>query len=136
MVYLLLRTVRSMVAFLVEQPSQLKYIEWPSFRSTVCCKYLFVGLFFLWILGRGLKLEPSTCCYRKRKFTWSVSTYLSNCVKLITTSHWITLWNLERHRTINTQEYVENQYLRFHYFSIITILLLVSFFAHIFEVVF
>ncbi|GFP95603.1 hypothetical protein PHJA_001704600 [Phtheirospermum japonicum] len=27
--------VRSLFAFLVEQPSQLKYIEWPSFQSTL-----------------------------------------------------------------------------------------------------
>ncbi|XP_011658604.1 uncharacterized protein LOC101211352 isoform X3 [Cucumis sativus] len=27
--------LRSLLIFLVEQPSQLKYIEWPSFQSTV-----------------------------------------------------------------------------------------------------
>ncbi|GFP93428.1 hypothetical protein PHJA_001487200 [Phtheirospermum japonicum] len=27
--------IRSLFAFLVEQPSQLKYIEWPSFQSTL-----------------------------------------------------------------------------------------------------
>ncbi|GFQ03976.1 hypothetical protein PHJA_002541500 [Phtheirospermum japonicum] len=27
--------VRSLFAFLVEQPSQLKYIKWPSFQSTL-----------------------------------------------------------------------------------------------------
>ncbi|KAK4410899.1 hypothetical protein Sango_0162900 [Sesamum angolense] len=28
-------TTRSLLLFLVEQPSQLKYIEWPSFQSTL-----------------------------------------------------------------------------------------------------
>ncbi|XP_008382089.1 uncharacterized protein [Malus domestica] len=32
------RGLRSLFVFLVEQPSQLKYIEWPGFRSTVCTK--------------------------------------------------------------------------------------------------
>ncbi|XP_042489717.1 uncharacterized protein LOC122069720 [Macadamia integrifolia] len=28
--------LRSLLVFLLEQPGQLKYIEWPSFQSTVC----------------------------------------------------------------------------------------------------
>jgi len=30
------RGLKSLFAFLIEQPSQLKYIEWPSFSNTVC----------------------------------------------------------------------------------------------------
>ncbi|KAK6140387.1 hypothetical protein DH2020_025871 [Rehmannia glutinosa] len=30
-----IRTARSLFFFLIEQPSQLKYIEWPSFQSTL-----------------------------------------------------------------------------------------------------
>lgn len=30
------RDLKSLFVFLIEQPSQLKYIEWPSFSNTVC----------------------------------------------------------------------------------------------------
>lgn len=30
------RGLKSLFVFLIEQPSQLKYIEWPSFSNTVC----------------------------------------------------------------------------------------------------
>jgi hypothetical protein len=30
------RGLRSFLAFLAEQPRQLKHLEWPGFRNTVC----------------------------------------------------------------------------------------------------
>lgn len=30
------RCLKSLAVFLAEQPSQLKYIEWPGFQNTVC----------------------------------------------------------------------------------------------------
>lgn len=30
------RSLKSVAVFLAEQPSQIKYIEWPTFQNTVC----------------------------------------------------------------------------------------------------
>jgi len=35
-IFLVRRSTRSLLSFMAEQPSQLKYIEWPTFASTVC----------------------------------------------------------------------------------------------------
>jgi hypothetical protein len=35
-IFLFFRGLKSLFSFLIEQPSQLKYIEWPSFSNTVC----------------------------------------------------------------------------------------------------
>ncbi|KAL3829809.1 hypothetical protein ACJIZ3_018611 [Penstemon smallii] len=45
------RTIRSLVLFLIEQPSQLKYIEWPSFQSTLKTATLTLGLVALLIVA-------------------------------------------------------------------------------------
>ncbi|XP_016516171.1 uncharacterized protein LOC107832807 [Nicotiana tabacum] len=45
-----IRAVKSILLFLVEQPSQLKYIEWPGFQSTLKTATLalvLVGLFII-----------------------------------------------------------------------------------------
>ncbi|XP_009609641.1 uncharacterized protein LOC107811198 [Nicotiana tabacum] len=45
-----IRAAKSMLLFLVEQPSQLKYIEWPGFQSTLKTATLalvLVGLFII-----------------------------------------------------------------------------------------
>lgn len=34
------RSLRGLVAFLAEQPSQLKHLEWPGFWNTVCHLHL------------------------------------------------------------------------------------------------
>ncbi|KAK4483561.1 hypothetical protein RD792_010760 [Penstemon davidsonii] len=46
-----MRTLRSLLLFLMEQPSQLKYIEWPSFQSTLKTATLTLGLVALLIVA-------------------------------------------------------------------------------------
>ncbi|XP_054796149.1 uncharacterized protein LOC129301619 [Prosopis cineraria] len=53
--------VKSLFAFLVEQPSQLKYIEWPSFSNTVRTATLTLVLVALLIVA--LASVDSALCY-------------------------------------------------------------------------
>ncbi|XP_022748501.1 uncharacterized protein LOC111298087 isoform X2 [Durio zibethinus] len=53
--------LRSLFAFLVEQPSQLKYIEWPSFQSTL--KTAILTLVLVAVLIVALSSVDSVLCY-------------------------------------------------------------------------
>ncbi|KAF5745770.1 hypothetical protein HS088_TW07G01363 [Tripterygium wilfordii] len=53
--------LRSLFVFLVEQPSQLKYIEWPSFQSTLKTATLTLVLVALLIVA--LSSVDSVLCY-------------------------------------------------------------------------
>ncbi|XVF67973.1 hypothetical protein PTKIN_Ptkin10aG0165000 [Pterospermum kingtungense] len=56
-----LRGLRSLFGFLVEQPSQLKYIEWPSFQSTL--KTAILTLVLVAGLIVALSSVDSALCY-------------------------------------------------------------------------
>ncbi|OMO92699.1 Protein translocase complex, SecE/Sec61-gamma subunit [Corchorus olitorius] len=54
-------SIRSLFAFLIEQPSQLKYIEWPSFQSTL--KTATLTLVIVAVLIVALSSVDSVLCY-------------------------------------------------------------------------
>lgn len=56
-----LRTMKSLVSFLVEQPNQLKHIEWPSFQSTL--KTAILSLILVGLLIVALASVDSALCY-------------------------------------------------------------------------
>ncbi|KAG9457679.1 hypothetical protein H6P81_002187 [Aristolochia fimbriata] len=56
-----LGAVRSLLAFLVEQPSQLKYIEWPTFQSTFKTATLTLVLVAIFIVS--LASVDSALCF-------------------------------------------------------------------------
>ncbi|KAB1200653.1 hypothetical protein CJ030_MR0G006681 [Morella rubra] len=53
--------LKSLLAFLVEQPSQLKYIEWPGFQSTL--KTAALTLVLVAVLIVALSSVDSALCY-------------------------------------------------------------------------
>ncbi|KAI8564785.1 hypothetical protein RHMOL_Rhmol03G0209300 [Rhododendron molle] len=55
------RALKSLFIFLLEQPSQLKYIEWPSFQSTL--KTASLTLILMAILIVALASVDSALCY-------------------------------------------------------------------------
>lgn len=56
-----LRSMKSLFAFLVEQPNQLKHIEWPSFQSTL--RTAILSLFLVGLLIVALASVDSALCY-------------------------------------------------------------------------
>ncbi|CAI9112484.1 OLC1v1012941C1 [Oldenlandia corymbosa var. corymbosa] len=55
------RLLKSLIVFLIEQPSQLKYIEWPSFQSTL--KTATLTLLLVGLLIIALSSVDSALCY-------------------------------------------------------------------------
>ncbi|KAJ8647285.1 hypothetical protein MRB53_000308 [Persea americana] len=53
--------LRSLIVFLIEQPSQLRYIEWPSFQSTLKTATLTLVLVALLIVA--ISTVDSALCY-------------------------------------------------------------------------
>uniref|UniRef100_A0A1J3IKU0 Preprotein translocase subunit SECE1 n=1 Tax=Noccaea caerulescens TaxID=107243 RepID=A0A1J3IKU0_NOCCA len=57
----LVRSTRSLLSFMAEQPRQLKFIEWPSFTSTL--KTATLSLFLVAVFIVALSSVDSALCY-------------------------------------------------------------------------